>query len=187
MTTQVLRDIVTPELIADAIENREFHGFLEDYHVLHSLLKIHKPKTFFEIGTNFGTGTKIIKNALGPDAVVFSLDLPADRVHPSMVRPEGGDNVGANCKLPFVQLRGDSLTFDYSKYPCEGYFVDGEHDYTHPLVEARAAIACGAKLIVFHDMHVVPVQHAVRDAFADRDDYQVFRVTDTRIAYAVKK
>lgn len=43
--------IVTTETIADALTNREFIGFEQDYYVIHSLVKGWKPKSIFEIGT----------------------------------------------------------------------------------------------------------------------------------------
>lgn len=150
------------------------------------MLKKYRPKTVFEVGTNRGTGTKIMKNALGFDSVIFSLDLPFEHIHHTL-KQGTKDLVGTNCNLPYVQLRGDSMTFDFSKYPCEAAWIDSEHDYDHPYTEAKAMIKNGTKLIIFHDLHVVPVQQAVEDAFKDNEDYEVYRVDGTRIAYALKK
>ena len=43
MISQSYNNIVTPELSLYAILNKEFHGFEQDYIVMHCLLKIHKP------------------------------------------------------------------------------------------------------------------------------------------------
>src|SRR3972149_5309293 len=124
MITQTFKDIYTEELAQGAILNEEFTGFKEDYLVLHCLLRKHRKvlNTFLEIGTNMGTGTRIIKNAI-PHANVFSLDLPTELAHTSLQHPisEGkGDNVGSKCDLPFTQLRGDSMTFNYKVvYPID--------------------------------------------------------------------
>lgn len=188
MKEQTYADIVTPELLAGAIENNEFHGFREDYHVLHCLLKIHQPKTFLEIGTNLGRGTMIIKNALGEDSKVYSLDLPTELAHISLQHPinEGhGDKVGSLCTLPFIQLRGDSMTFDFSQYPCEGYYIDGEHDFEHPFRESIKISELRPKLIVWHDSDIECVFEAITEAMAN-EPYTLYRVTDTRIAYAVR-
>lgn len=185
MIQQVYTDICTPELLEGAIENNEFEGFREDYHVLHCLLKKYAPKSVFEIGTNYGTGTKIIKNAVGAQAVVFTLDLPYEQTHPTL-KVGGKDMVGSNCNLPFVQLRGDSVDFDYSRYPCDGYFIDGEHDYWHCFTESMAVLQCHPNIIIWHDLHVVPVQDAIRDAVEKSGGYVVYCVSDTRIAYALK-
>ena len=187
MIEQKYADIVTPELLKGAIENNEFEGFRQDYHVLVCLLKIHKPKTFLEIGTNMGRGTKIIKNALGRESTVYSLDLPTELAHNSLQHPinEGhGDKVGELCNLPFTQLRGDSMTFDFSAYPCEAYFVDGEHDFDHPFRESIKVAELRPKLIVWHDADIECVYQAITEAMTN-NPYTLFRVIDTRIAYAV--
>lgn len=183
------KEIITPELSQDAILNEEHTGFKEDYLVLHCLMRKCMPATVLEVGTNMGTGTKIIKNAV-KDGKVFSLDLPTELIHLSMQHPvnEGkGDNVGRNCDLPFSQLRSDSLTFDYSSCPCEAYYIDGEHDYEHPHHESKGAISQNPKMIVWHDSDIPEVYKAIVDAFEGNDNYDLFRVTDTRIAYAIRK
>lgn len=181
--------IVTPELEEGAIYNDEYIGFHLDYLVLHCLLKRYNPKTIFEIGTNMGTGTKIIANALGSNSKVYSLDLPTELAHISLQHPiqEGkGDKVGFNCNLPFTQLRGDSMNFDYSKYPCEAYYIDGEHDYNHPYHETKEVLKMEPKIIIYHDSDIECVYDAITDAFSGNTDYELIRVKDCRIAYAHK-
>lgn len=192
MINQTFNDIVIdPEIGRDAIINDCFPGFTSDYLIIHYLIRIHAPRRFCEIGCNMGVGTKIIKNAIG-DGEVFSLDLPIELAHKSLQSPisEGkGDKVGSLCDLPFTLFRGDSMTFDYSRlYPIDGFFIDGEHDYEHPNHEAREAIKLGAKLIIFHDADIECVYKAIVDAFEGEEIYyDLYRVVDTRIAYAVKK
>lgn len=187
MITQTFKDIYTDELAEGAILNTEYHGFREDYLILHCLLRKYQPKSVYEIGTNCGVGTKIIKNAV-PNAMVYSLDLPTELAHISLQHPinEGkGDRVGHKCDLPFTQLRGDSMEFDYSKYPCEAYFIDGEHDFEHPFHETTEIIKLDPKLIVWHDSDIPEVFEAITKSLTD--DYELFRVFDTRIDYAVRK
>lgn len=195
MNQQKFSDIYSEELAKDAILNQEYKGFKEDYLTLHCLLKIHKPHHFFEIGTNMGTGTKIIKNALGENSKIYSLDLPTELAHISLQHPinEGkGDNVGSRCNLPFIQLRGDSLQFDYFKYyPIDGWFIDGEHDFKHSNHESKEAIKSKAKIIIWHDSDIENVYNGIMNAFKGIEysciSYDLFRVADTRIAYALKK
>ena len=101
-----------------------------------------------------------------------------------------GDKVGSRCDLPFTLLRGDSLKFDYAAHPAEAYFIDGEHDYEHPYHETTQALKNNPKLIIWHDSDMEPVYNAIIDAF-NRErklkQYDLFRVTDTRIAYALRK
>lgn len=189
MIKQLFKDIYTPELAEGAIINDEFTGFKEDYLILHCLLRIYQPKSVFEIGTNLGRGTKIIKNAL-PDSDVYTLDLPTELAHISLQHPlnEGhGDKVGELCDLPFTQLRGDSMTFDFSKYPCEGYWIDAEHCYKNVNHETMQAINCGARFISFHDSDIEDVYAGIVDAFNQwGKNYTLYRVTDTRILYAIR-
>lgn len=185
------KQIVTARLSEGAILNEEYAGFKQDYLVLHCLLRKHQPKKFLEIGTNFGTGTKIIKNALGANSEVFSLDLPTNLIHQSLLNPNdsqyGGDKVGSRCDLPFTQLRGDSITYDYAPhYPLDGWFIDGAHDYMHPHHEGLRAMESGAKLILWHDANMVSVNFAIQDLARLAINYDFFRVKDTRIAYALK-
>lgn len=186
--------------IDDAILNEEFEGFKEDYLILHSLIRKYRPKTFFEIGTNMGTGTNIICNAMynqnphnGVEPV-YTLDLPTELAHISLQHPisEGkGDNVGSCCTFPFTQLRGDSLKFNFTEYPCEGYFIDGEHDWEHPWHETLDAALDGkAKIIIWHDADIPEVWKGIEQAIREIEMYNIyyklFRVTGTRIAYAIK-
>ena len=177
----------------DAILNEEFEGFKEDYLVLHSLIRKYRPNSFLEVGTNCGVGTNIICNAIYKyyfDAKIYSLDLPTELAHISLQHPinEGkGDKVGEKCKLPFIQLRGDSASFDFSKYPCEGYFVDGEHDYYHPNVESTKIMALPeTKIVIWHDADIKEVWKAITDAIKV-SKFELFRVEGTRIAYALRK
>lgn len=182
------KDIIAPEFEIGAIYNDEFHGFHEDYLVLHCLLKKHNPKSIFEIGTNMGTGTKIIKNAC-MGAEVFSLDLPTELAHVSLQHPisEGkGDAVGSKCDLPFTQLRGDSMKFDFSANPCEAYFIDGEHSYDNVFHETSEVLKLSPKLIIYHDADIAPVYIGAVTAFMSSHRYDLYRVTDTRILYALK-
>lgn len=185
--------------IDDAIINDEFPGFKQDYLVLHSLIRKHQPKTFFEIGTNMGTGTNIICNAIYKNLPsfaearrlkkVYSLDLPTELAHISLQHPisEGkGDKVGINCKFPYTQLRGDSMKFDFSKYPCEGYFCDGEHSLLNVKIETNKMLVQQPKIIIYHDADIEGVWLGIT-AYLPNNDYDLFRVTGTRIAYALRK
>lgn len=194
MKKQTFADVFDANVAEDAILNEEHPGFKEDYLVLHCLLRKYDPKSVFEIGTNMGTGTNIICNAV-KEAVVETLDLPSDKVHSSMIR-EGRDYTGYNCHGVFSQVRGDSMTFNYRPHKSEAYFIDGEHDYDHPLHETKKVLEQDPKLIVWHDTDIAEVAQAIQDAFAaeingtpnyGNENYNLYRITDTRITYAVRK
>lgn len=183
MKQKTYNDIYDAQLAADAIINDEFKGFPEDYMMLHCLLRKYAPVSLLEIGTNHGRGTKIIKNALGKLSCVYSLDLPDDLMDEYLRK-----HVGKACDLPFLQLRGDSLTFNYASiYPLDGWFIDGAHDYEHALHESREAIKSNARIIIWHDSDIPEVYNGIMEAFKNETNYDLYRITDTRIAYAVRK
>lgn len=188
MIKKKFEDLYDAEICADAIINDEYHGFKQDYLMLHLLLRKYKPKTVFEIGTNMGTGTRIIKNAVGPDAKVYSLDLPTELAHISLQHPinEGkGDSVGHKCNLPFTQLRGDSMKFDYSKYPCEAWYIDGEHSEKNVTHEVAEALKQNPKIVILHDTDMPEVMQGILNSITKK--YELYRIEDTRISYLLIK
>lgn len=177
----------------DAILNQEFEGFEMDYLCLHSLIRRYRPASFLEIGTNLGRGTEIICNAVYKyhfDAKIYSLDLPTHLAHVSLQHPINGghgDRVGELCKLPFIQLRSSSLAFDFSEYPCEGYYVDGEHTELHVRYETTQILKHSKpKIVIYHDTNIPEVLNGILIAI-DKQPYELYRVTDTRISYLLPK
>ena len=160
--------------------------FLKDYIVLHILLRKHSVNTVFEVGTHIGEGTKIICNSV-PSARVYTLDLPVEEAGKTLQHPVlKNKEVGELCNLCYFQLLGDSMTYDYSKYPCEAYFIDGEHDYAHARHETNEAIKQKPKLIIWHDADMPEVNNAIEDSFAYQNEYDLYRVEGTRVAYAIR-
>jgi hypothetical protein len=195
--------IITKDLAQGAILNEEYHGFKEDYLVLHCLIRKAKPRTLFEVGTNMGTGTNIICNA-NPNMKVFSLDLPYELADVSLQSPvsEGkGMNTGRNCKREFTQVWGDSRVYDYAQhYPIEAWYIDGEHVYDNVCIETTAAIMSDPKIIIWHDTDMKEVMDAITHTFSGStrggkwdelarkaSNYQLYRVEDTRISFAINK
>lgn len=192
MINQTYSDIVTPELLAGAIENNEYDGFLQDYHVLHCLIRKYQPTSLLEIGTNLGTGTNILCNAGKAWMMqVYSLDLPTELAHISLQHPisEGkGDKVGSNCKFHYTQLRGDSMTFDFSAYPVDAYYCDGEHTTENVFHETREMLSMLPRIIIYHDTNLLEVMLGITDGLKGfTSDYALYRVTDTRISYLLKR
>lgn len=189
MQLKTIEEIVTPELSKGAIINNRHPGFKEDYLVIHSLIRKYKPVSLFEIGTNTGFGTKIIKNAIG-EGKVYSMDLPVEEFRKIQKYP---DRPGIECDLSYVQLFGDSLTFDFSKCPCEAYFIDGAHDYVHVYHETNEILKLSPRLIIFHDADIPEVFNGMADAFLNLShdnrklDYDILMIPNTRICFAIKK
>ena len=153
--------------------------FVDDFLTLHSLLRIVKPSSVFEIGTCTGEGTLIIKNAVG-NSPVYSLELPLEEstYHIQLV--------GKACTLPYIQITGNSLRLNYSAYyPIDSWFIDGAHDYPHVLHETKQAVLSHPKIIIWHDADIPEVLKAICDGLEEIESYILFRVSDTRIAFAV--
>lgn len=188
MKRQTLSDVLFET--EGALINNAHPGFKEDYLALHSLLRRYKPDSIFEIGTNTGGGLNVI-GASRPGAKIWSLDLDYESMmkNPKEFPIGGGgvDRTGSGARVPFIQIRADSLKFDYATIPCEAYFIDGCHDYDHPLHESREVIKQNPRLIIWHDADMEPVFNAICDAFKGNKDYELYRVEGTRIAYALRK
>lgn len=182
---------------AKAIIRNDFPGFEEDYLVIHSLIRKYKSKRLMEIGTSSGLGTKIICNAMGIKRFwfntkkVFSIDvLPG--TDSSIIYPNKEDGhpevAGVLCKLPYTQIFGNSLNYDFSKhYPIDTWFIDGKHNYEYVKSDSETALKSEPKLIIWHDLQIEEVHDAVVDVMSNAKNYDLYRVIDTRIAYALKK
>lgn len=183
--------VVNAELLQGTLDHNVHTGFLEDYRTLSCLLKIHKPKTLLETGTNVGGGINVMATAL-PDLKIFSLDLDYESMKLNSeqypIGSVGEDRVGSNARFPYTQLRGDSMTFDFSQYPCEAYWIDSEHDYQHPNREIKEALKLNPKIILAHDCDIPDVWNAFCDAVNEcGENYDLFRVNGTRIGFCVLK
>ena len=153
--------------------------FVDDFLTLHSLLKMAQPRSVFEIGTCTGEGTLIMKNAIGNN-VVYSLELPLNESTYDI------GVAGKMCYLPYVQIVGNSMTLDYTEfYPIEAWFIDGAHEYTFVLHETKQAVLSAPSIIIWHDADIPEVFQAIKDGLDDRDDYLLYRVNNTRIAFAI--
>lgn len=182
--------IVTPELLEGNLDYNAHDGFLYDYRALHCLLRLYKPKTIFEIGTNTGEGVNVMATAL-PHAKIYSLDLDYETMRKNSkqypLEANGGDRVGSAVRFPYVQLRGDSMYFQYEKYhPINAWFIDGEHTYDFVAHESKEAKKSNPKIIIYHDTDVTEVEKAIIDCFKFDNEYVLFRVLNTRISYAVR-
>lgn len=186
-------DIVTEELLIGTLPNDSHPGFIQDYNLLSCLLRIYQPKTIFEIGTNCAVGTNVIGTAL-PASKIYSLDLDYNSMmlNPSEfpIDANGYDRTGTAAIVSYTQLREDSLKFDYSKYPCEAYFVDGAHTKRHTEHETMEILKLNPKIVIFHDFDVPEVAAGVANGVKkspNGEEYELHVVNETRIAYLLKK
>lgn len=179
--------IVSPEKMEGAFINHEFVGFVEDYSVIHCLLKGWNPHTIFEIGTNAGNGCMVMTTAC-PASKIITLDIRA-----------GAGNL---CPSDVIKVTGDSLSYDYNKhYPIDCWFIDGEHTYHNVYTETSKALMSSPKYIIYHDADIEEIYKGIEDSFRDNNmmfEYELYQVVNppfvysssgknvTRVAYATK-
>lgn len=204
-TTLKYESLVMRNRVTDAVIRNDFPGFKEDYLAIHCLIRKYKPGRFMEIGTSTGSGTKVIARALGikkqsllkkifgevhtDEATLYSIDVPPG-TDPKIIYPgkEDGhpDRAGRYCDLPYIQLFGDSQTFDFKPYyPLEGWFIDGKHNYKYAKRDTIQALKSKPRLIIWHDTQIPEVAKAIRDVLEGQKDYQLFFIDNTRIAFAI--
>lgn len=187
-----------------ALIRNDFPGFKEDYLAIHCLLKKYQPKTFMEIGTSTGMGTKIICNALkirkkrwwnkiksnNNESIVYSIDVPPG-TDPRIIYPDKEDGhpkkTGKHCNFEYHQLFGNSTNFDYSKYyPLEGWFIDGKHNLKSVSKDTRQALKSKPKIIIWHDLQIPEVYRAIQVTMKNAKNYNLFRVSHSRIGFALR-
>lgn len=184
-------DIYTDDLAEGAYIHDVYHGFKEDYLILHCLLRKYKPSSIMETGTNIGSGILVIHAAL-PNANIFSIDLDYETMRLNSAQYpldiDGTDRVGSAAReITYTQLRGDTLKFDFSTYLCEAWYIDAEHDEIHAYHESIQALKQKAKLIIWHDSDIPNVMQGIKKAMNTTTDYVLYRVIDTRITFAIRK
>lgn len=175
MKTIPYTNVVTPLLRVGAHERHDFPGFHEDYLALHCLIRKYQPATFMEIGTSSGGGTAVICAAM-EGRPVFSIENEAE-IHRG--------RVGKDCSAAFTQLWGDSTAVDLPK--CDGWFIDGGHEYRFVAHDSTTAIRKCANLIVWHDTQIPDVRRVLGYAENAHSLLEFFLVEGTRIAFAVRK
>jgi len=189
-------EVAYEPLMRGAELRNDFPGYQEDYLAIHCLIVKHQPRRFMEIGTSAGRGTRVICRAMGirrfrrNSSVVYSLDVPPG-TDPNVIYPEHEDGhpkvAGRACRLPYEQLYGNSMEFDFAPYyPIDGWFIDGKHNFTFAKNDTKKALLSHPQLIIWHDMQIEGVREAVEESLGDRSDYALFRVNDTRIAFAAR-
>jgi hypothetical protein len=194
--------IVRDPYLDNIIVRNDFPGFMQDYLVISSLIRRFDPVSLVEIGTSSGSGTRVIARAMGLKQGVlgmvknrhkklYSIDVPPG-TDPSIIYPgkEDGhpEQAGALCDFPYYQLFGDSTTYDFSAlYPIEAWFIDGKHNYKYARLDTLQALKSEPKLIMWHDADIPEVSKAINAVMNKQSAYNTYRVSDSRLAYAVLK
>ncbi|MBA3889044.1 MAG: class I SAM-dependent methyltransferase [Gemmatimonadaceae bacterium] len=146
------------------LEPRDGNVSLLEVTVLSRLVREHAPMAIFEIGTFDGRTTLNLAANAPDDAVVYTLDLPANKPTAYALAPadyhfvnkpaSGARLAGTPYAARVTQLYGDSATFDFSPYRAEFVFVDGSHAYEYVMSDSMRAlelVGSGPGVIVWHD------------------------------------
>jgi len=173
----------------------------KEYEALATLCNLKEPKTIFEIGTFEGTSTLILAMNAKADSTIYTLDLPNSKTDTKFDIGELNKTyTGFKGKLAFEgtkystkinPLKGDSATFDFSKYKdnIDFVFVDGAHtyDYTKNDTEKALSMIRGDGIILWHDYNPSYWPDTVRflDDLAKKKE--LFHVKDTYLVFMIKR
>ena len=159
-------------------------------------------RVVFEIGTL--TGYTAFQFALNtsPDAVVYTLDLPAsaavrphlattfvDDAHIHQHRDTGYVFQGSPVESKIRCLHGDSATFDFTPYQgkVDLFFIDGAHSYEYVRSDTTKALqSChGGSVIAWHDYGRMGVNGVSRWLRELSKLYKIYSVPGGSVAYTV--
>ncbi len=173
--TRKLRDrdpaAVWPGLEAVAVRQRPFAGRFgslapQELSLLCAVARVTRPKAVFEFGTFDGLTTWHLAVNAGPQAHVWTLDLPLDhparefaghnravgKIHGVQV---GGQFAGTPEAERITQIYDDSLEFDATPYrrSMDFILVDAGHGYEHVRSDTQSALAMirPGGVIFWHD------------------------------------
>src|SRR5258706_15592823 len=127
-----------------------------------------KPKRLFEFGTFDGNSTLNLAANAGPEAEVWTLDLPQTQLADArfeidsreakyvMKSVSGSRFANTPEARKITQLYGDSATFDYGPYigRMDFVFVDASHAYEYVTSDSRNALSLIGRrngVIFWHD------------------------------------
>jgi predicted O-methyltransferase YrrM len=138
-----------------AFESADGNVTLEELVVLIAAVAQRKPERIFEFGTFDGRSTLNLAANAGPEAKVWTLDLPQthladarfviDSREAKYVQKSVSGSRFANTPeaTKITQLLGDSATFDYDPYvgKMDFVFVDASHTYEYVMNDSRKALS----------------------------------------------
>ena len=178
-------------------------SYLADLVSLCEICRIVEPKVVFEIGTLKGFTAYHFALNTGPDATVYSLDLPpgvpetllrttvVDDWHIQRRRPTGALCFEGTPEAKKIRcLYGDSAAFDYESYHdrVDLFFIDGAHSYEYVKSDTEHAWRCcrSGGVIVWHDAGRVGVNGVTQYLQEAARTYRICLVPGASLAYAVK-
>lgn len=155
------------------------------------IVKALNAQRIFEIGTFDGGTTLCMAESAGPEAEIFTLDLPPQEFDNTQNPNEfSGTQVGVKfhntaAAQKITQLLGDSTKFDYSPYlqSMDLVFVDAAHDFIHGFPDSKNALSLvrPGGIVIWHDY--APYWHGLVHAIqAATQNYKLLRLSGTSLA-----
>lgn len=170
--------------------------------ILNQFVKKAAPQRIFEMGTFDGRTALNFAANCGPEAVVYTLDLPKEKVKVTGLPIDPGDAKHINKDQSgaryhgrpegkkIIQLYGDTAVFDFKPYQdaMDFVFVDAAHSYEYVLNDSKAAQALLKNrkgLILWHDYGVFPgVTRALNELYAQGKEFRgMKRVKETSLVF----
>ena len=152
------------------LEPRVFDGNVSAFELfaINSLARKRSPNALFEFGTFNGRTTLNLAANSGPEAHVYTLDMPQSELQSSQYnldqiekkfveKPASGELFKQRPEASKItQLFGDSAKFDYAPFfgQIDFVFVDASHAYNYVLNDSHIALKLlrqGSGIILWHD------------------------------------
>lgn len=143
------------------LDRKEWNARLDEQLAIGLLIRGDRPRHIFEIGTFDGDMTAYLAEQMGPEAHIWTLDLPPEQIDAMGLDWFRGKDIGRvyhespEIAKRITQLAGDSQTYDYASYigSIDMVFVDASHCYAPVLSDSRNALrlARPGGIILWHD------------------------------------
>lgn len=205
-----LRELVPEDEPLRILEPDVVSGNISDLELIaiNKLVKKYQPAVCFEIGTFDGRTTLNLAANAGPDARIYTLDLPRGDVDATGLPLDRGDRkfvdkdasgarfVGTPYEKRITQLYGDSATFDFRSYhnAVDLVFVDGSHAYEYVRNDTRVALQLlrnGKGIILWHDydsIHWKGLTRAMNELYQEDDRLRAMRhIGDTMLVVYINR
>lgn len=162
------------------------------------VVQFYQPKSIFEIGTFDGRTTlNMALNA--PQAKIFTLDLPNNKVFKTRYRIKTGDLkfikkdisgsrfIGTDSEKRITQIYADSANFDYKDYVnnIDLVFIDGSHTYDYVVSDTKTALKLLRNkkgIILWHDYGWQEVNKALSEFYSSGGIYANMKnINDTSL------
>jgi predicted O-methyltransferase YrrM len=171
--------------------------------VLNELVKRHRPKTIFEMGTFDGRTTLNLALNSAPDAQIWTLDLPAGELGKTrhalagteveyVRKTSSGIRFQGHPEADRIkQLYGDTAQFDFSPFlsQIDFVFIDASHAYDYVVNDTRVALKLLRNrqgVIVWHDYGAWPgVTTALNEFFVSSQIPELRHVDGTTLVAAI--